>query len=271
MAERLLLVNPVKKGANSGRKKSRRSGRAQSTRKRGSNMAAKRKTPRRNAKGQFVKGGGGRRASTRKRTSAPKRRTRRNPTQRKARAYRATPRATTRRNPTRRRRTRRNPVRRNRFTVNRIMSDMVQPAFTGAVGAVANDMMFAYLPLPEQFKAPGMMRYAAKGVSAVAMSWLAGFVVNQRTANQVGVGALTCLTSEVVRNVVAQTFPGAAMDGMGLYVNGMGYYNPALPAGGMDGMGLYVGGQQSASLPPASDGMGMYGQEKMAENGYSYY
>ena len=161
--------------------------------------------------------------------------------------------------------------------MNQITNELLMPAATGAVGAIANDALFTYLPLPAQFKTPGFARYASKGVSAVVMTWLASLVVQRKTAMQLGVGALTTLTAEIAREFMVRNVPAlapAAMEGMGVYT--MGYYNPATPAGGgVNGMGVYVPGAQTQALPslatretpgvsPGSS-MGMNDQ-----HGYSY-
>lgn len=107
------------------------------------------------------------------------------------------------------------------------------------------------------------------------MTWLASFVVKRQTAVQLGVGALTCLTAEIARNMLSQAVPQlapVAMEGMGLYT--MGYYNPAMPAGG--GVGLYTGGGQTQpSLPSLATretpGVSPGGMGQMADShGYNY-
>ena len=160
-----------------------------------------------------------------------KRRVRRNPAT--SVGQRRTYARTAQMNPRRRRRVRRNQLRGGRFTMNQVINDIVMPSAIGAVGAIANDALFTYLPLPMQFKTPGFARYASKGVTAVLMTWLASFVVQKRTAVQLGVGALNCLTAEmasVFRKQTMKQLAQVAMEGRGMYT--MGYYNPALPAGG---------------------------------------
>lgn len=185
-------------------------------------------------------------------------------------------------NPRRRRRVRRNPVGRiGKFpTMNQITNELLMPAAIGAVGAIANDALFTYLPLPAQFKAPGFARYASKGLSAVVMTWLASLVVRRQTAMQLGVGALTTLTAEIARQFMAQNLPmlaPVAMEGMGLYT--MGYYNPALPAGGgipaNNGMGLYTTGSVTTPLPSLATretpGVSPGGVGQMVDShGYNY-
>lgn len=172
-------------------------------------------------------------------------------------------------NPRRRRRSTRR-IGRNPITMRSVTNDLLMPAAVGAVGAIANDALFTYLPLPAQLKAPGIARWASKGVSAIAMTWLASMVVQRKTAIQLGVGALTNLTAEVARSFMVQSpvLAPAAMEGMGVYT--MGYYNPATPAGG--GMGVYVPGAETQQLPslatretPGVAGMGMHDS-----HGYNY-
>lgn len=176
-------------------------------------------------------------------------------------------------NPVRRRtrRVRRNPA----ITMRSVTNDLLIPAAVGAVGAIANDALFTYLPLPAQFKAPGIARYASKGITAIGMTWLASMVVRRETALRLGVGALTCLTAEIAREFMTRTLPATApvaMEGMGLYT--MGYYNPAMPAGGgTPALGVYTHGSDSSPLPSlesretpgVSPGMGMH-----TPDGYNY-
>lgn len=211
-------------------------------------------------------------AKAQRRAPAKRRRVRRNPATKVA--ARRTYSRTARMNPVRRRR---RTVRKNPITMRSITNDLVLPAAVGAVGAIANDALFTYLPLPAQFKTPGFARYASKAVTAIGMTWLASMVVQRKTAVQLGVGALTCLTAEIARGMM-QGIPAlapAAMEGMGVYtMGGLGYYNPAVPAGG--GMGVYVPGVQQQQLPslasrdtagvaPGGNSMGM-----MDSHGYNY-
>ena len=164
-----------------------------------------------------------------------------------------------------------------------ITTDLIMPAVTGAVGAIANDALFTYLPLPAQMRAPGFVRYLSKGASAIALTFLASFVVQKRTAMQLGVGALTCLTAEIARTMLQQAVPALApiaMEGMGLYtMGGMGYYNPALPAGGgvnaNANMGLYTTGNGQPALPSLASretpGVSPGGMGAMVDShGYNY-
>ena len=185
-------------------------------------------------------------------------------------------------NPRRRRR----GVRRNQIgkfpTMRQITDELVMPAAVGAVGAIANDALFTYLPIPLQFKTPGFPRYASKGLSAVVMTWLASLVVRRQTAMQLGVGALTTLTAEIARDFMIRvpTLAPMAVEGMGLYT--MGYYNPALPAGGGvpannygNNMSLYTTGNGQPALPSLATretpGVAPGGMGAMVDShGYNY-
>ena len=287
MAQRLLLVNPTKRRKTK-RRTTRKAVRRNPAAKRGKakvrrNPVAKRRSPaQRRATARLVaanrRRAAGKRRAPARRTSTTRRRVRRNPATKAT--QRRTYSRTARMNPVKRRR--RRSIRRNPVSTKMILNDLLKPAAVGAVGAIANDALYTYLPLPAQFKTPGVARYASKGITAIAMTWLASKVTKRQTAVQLGVGALTCLTAEIARNVMAQNFPTLAptvVEGMGVYntsMAGMGYYNPAMPAGGgLNGMGVYVPGSESYRLPSLatketagvapSNGLGMYDQ-----HGYDY-
>lgn len=261
MAQRLLLVNPVRKGA-----ESRRRARTQPAKRR-KTMARRRTAAQKAATKRMIAGNRKRRAPARARRKAPAkrriRRVRRNPATKVA--QRRTYARTARMNPVRRRR---RTIRRNPISMKGVVNDLVMPAAIGAVGAIANDALFVYLPLPAQFKAPGFARYASKGITAVALTWLASMVVKRQTAIQLGVGALTTLTAEIARGFMAANIPAlapAAMEGMGVYT--MGYYNPAVPAGGGD-LGVYTMGNAASNLVAPVNGQ--EASSLVAPDGYAY-
>jgi len=247
MAQRLLLVNPTRTRAKSLGRKKPAAIKKRPKAKRRKPMAKRRTAAQKAATRKMIAANRRRRAPTRAARKAPakrKRRVRRNPATKAS--QRRTYSRTATMNPRKRRRIRRNPT--GRINLRTITNDLLMPAATGAVGAIANDALFTYLPLPVQFKTPGFARYASKAVTAIAMTWLAGMVVQKKTAMQLGVGALTTLTAEIAREFMVRNVPAlapAAMEGMGVYT--MGYYNPATPAGG--GMGVYVPGAQTQQLP----------------------
>lgn len=173
-------------------------------------------------------------------------------------------------NPIKRRRRRRNPlstvarrrVARRRNPINGGISRMVMPAVTGAAGALALDVAFGYLPIPATLKA-GPLRHIVKAAGAIGLSIIAGKVVKKSTAEAMGIGALTVIAHDMAKEAVTKFAPQVKMDGVGLYVNGMGYYNPAMPAGGGD----------YAALPPAQMGEyvnGFVGDGLETEAGYVY-
>lgn len=207
------------------------------------------------------------RAATKKLIAFNRRRARggvkrkRNPARRTA--YKGVRRATTtrRRAPARRRATavrrRRNPIKRTG-----VVNGIVMPAVTAASGALALDIAWAYLPLPAQVKS-GNLKYAAKALGAIGLSMAAGMVVKKKTADAMGIGALTVVAHQLARDLLSKAAPTLKMDGMG-------YYSPGLPVGAPESdMGLYVNG-----MPQGNQGreqnMGLYINGYSSEGGYTY-
>lgn len=152
-----------------------------------------------------------------------------------------------RRTYTKRRRTyakrRRNPVRRTGK-----WSSMIMPAATNAVGALALDIAWAYLPIPASIQM-GPFRHVAKGAGAIALSEIASKVVGRSTANSMGLGALTVVMHGAMREVTQQMLPNVSL----------GYYSPGMPAGvgqyvnGLGGLDAYTSGGGSVSPYLADD------------------
>ena len=278
MAQKILLVNPIKKrrtakqkavtkkliAFNKKRSKPARKRAPLTTKRKVKPMAAKRRKSRTAAQ----------RAATKKliafnrrggRKAPAKRRRRRNPivassAPRRRAAYRATRTLA----PARRRR-RRNPVR--RMTAAGMMNTIFMPAVTAAAGALALDAAWGYLPLPENVK-QGPMKHLAKAAGAMALYWGAGMVVKQKTAEAMAVGALTVVAHQAAKEAIMQFMPEVGIR-MAAYddVNMMGYYNAGLPAGGYarqngalpaHGMGLYVPNGGGANNMAEYDEMGVY-------------
>ena len=247
--KKLIAFNKARRKSTSAPKKKRAAPkRKTSTKKRSTTMAARK---RRTA---------AQRAATKKLIAFNKRRARKkNPSSSspaRRRAYTASRTASPprrRRNPVRKviRHRRRNP---SMKTIGKgIIGGMVMPAVTATGGALALDLAWGYLPIPIQFKT-GSTRLLAKSVGAIVLSKLAGFVVSKRTADQMGVGALTVVMHEAAKDLIVKTMPTVKLDGIG-------YYSPALPSAGfsngsggfedVNGMGMYVG-------RPGAVSMGMY-------------
>ena len=181
-----------------------------------------------------ARGGGSRRRSP------PKRRTR------------AAARTTSRRRaPQRRRNTvqrasayprRRNPTMQR--TVMGIWDRQVMPALIGGAGGVANDVLYGFLPIPEEFRL-GNFRHVGKAASAIGLGWLSTFVVGRKMGDQIAAGALTVVGYNLVRELVARFAPdinmGMFLDpSMGMFLEPeLGLYpspglNPDFPLAGWD-------------------------------------
>lgn len=192
------------------------------------------------------------------RKTPTKRRRRRNPivatsAPRRRRAYRATRTLTTPRR------------RRNQIRGNGVLNRVVMPALTAATGALALDVAWGYLPIPDQIKA-GPMKHVAKAAGAIGLYYGAAMVVKKQTAEAMAVGALAVVVHQAAKEMIIQFAPEIGLR-MGAYddVN-MGYYNAGLPAGGYarqngmlpaEGMGLYVPGAAGGGMAEY-DEMGVY-------------
>ena len=189
----------------------------------------------------------------------------------KAQASRRRRRAPTRRKRTVRRRRnvylaarRRTPRRRSnpraRFpTFQRIITNQVMPAMVGGAGAVANDIIVNMLPLPAMWKT-GWARHVSKALGAVAIGMLGGFVLQKRTADQLGAGAMTVVGYNVVRDLTAQFAPQIPLGeylGEYLPMGSLNYYGAGLDpsVGTIPGSGMETAGQFTRGSPYMGDSL----------------
>jgi hypothetical protein len=96
-------------------------------------------------------------------------------------------------------------------------------ALMGAGGALLNDLLMSYVPLPAMLKTgPGAILTKAAG--AFAVGYLAKFAVGAHRGAQLTEGALTVLAYQVVKPMVQTVLPGLA----GSEIEGLGYYSPGM-------------------------------------------
>lgn len=133
-------------------------------------------------------------------------------------------------------------------------TSMLMPAATGAVGAVALDIAWAYLPIPDTWKQGNHMPYAVKAVGAVGLTWALGKVVSKQKAQMAGVGMLTVIGYQWLHNLIATNFST-------LKLNGMDYYSP----GPVSGLSAF---QQP--MLSAFDSSGNMGEMNAYMNEYDY-
>lgn len=156
-------------------------------------------------------------------------------------------------NPRARRRRHSNP----RFSVSGITSQLM-PATYGAVGGIALDVAFGYLPLPAMLKT-GYIKHATRIGGALGVGWLAKkFLGSKGTA--VAQGALIVAVYGLLKDVIVQFAP--AVKGLGDYeeisidntADQIGAYLPGSPVGAYlpDGssapMGAYLAGDFASSF-----------------------
>lgn len=153
-----------------------------------------------------------------------------------------------RRRPTRR--VYRNPAR--RLVPRDLIGRTVMPALVGGAGAVANDVAYSFLlgKLPMGTGAmgdivmqlqSGPLRHAGKLVSALALAYVASFVVNRRTSDQLGAGAVTVIGYNVVRDIMAKVAPDLTL-GAYLDASNLGWAGPGqIASGQLDPRGRATG------------------------------
>lgn len=204
-----------------------------------------------------------RRPAARRRPAA-KRRRRRNPVGPYARSgvgmYVSNPRrrkkAVRRRRPTRsRRRTRyqRNP------TMRGIINSLIMPAATAGAGALALDVLWGFVPIPDAIKT-GPMRHVAKGLGAVVLGQIVGKIGSRKMGDTMALGALTVVFHSAFREMTAQFMPGVPL----------GYYSAGANAGYDPQLGYYVQSPRLAvsrgeSTPAANSELGYYVQEGVGQ------
>lgn len=117
----------------------------------------------------------------------------------------------------------------------------VKMAAVASVGAIGLDLAWGMVGnrLPVALST-GPVRHIAKAVGALALAAIAGMVVKKETANTLGVGALTVVFRDALRDGITSQFPNVQLGDVGEYygMQGMGEYYPA-GVHGMDGLGEY--------------------------------
>ncbi len=165
-----------------------------------------------------------------------------------------------RRRPARRRRTTaRRRYRRNPTTMRGIINQLVMPAATAGAGALALDILWGFVPVPEQIKT-GPMRHVAKGLGAVVLGQLVGMVGTRRMGDTMAMGALTVVFHSAFREMTAQFMPGVPL----------GYYSAGANAGYDPQLGYYVSSPRLAvsrgeSVPAPNSELGYYVQEGVGQ------
>lgn len=206
-------------------------------------------------------------AANRKRS--PRRKRRRNPIGPYARGrssgvgmYVSNPRRRKRRAATRRptRARRRTRIRRNP-TMRGIINSMVIPAATAGAGALALDVLWGYVPVPDAIKT-GPMRHVAKGLGAVVLGQLVGMAGGRKMGDTMALGALTVVFHSAFREMTAQFMPNIPL----------GYYSAGANAGYDPQLGYYVSSPrlgvnrgESVPAPAANSELGYYVQEGVGQ------
>ena len=229
MASEVLLVNP--------RKRRRRPVRRAATRRPAARRRPAKRRRRRNPIGPYARSGN---SGMGMYVSNPRRRKK----------------AVRRRRPTRSRRRMR--IRRNP-TMRGIINTLVMPAATAGAGALALDVLWGFVPIPDNIKS-GPMRHVAKGLGAIVLGQLVGMVGDKRMGDTMALGALTVTFHSAFREMTAQFMPGVPL----------GYYSAGANAGYDPQLGYYVSSPRLAvnrgeSVPSQNSELGYYVQEGVGQ------
>lgn len=140
-----------------------------------------------------------------------------------------------------------------------VINQLVMPAATAGAGALALDVLWGFVPIPDTIKG-GPMRHVAKGLGAVVMGQLVGMVANRKTGDTMALGALTVTFYNAFRELTAQFMPGVPL----------GYYSAGANAGYDPQLGYYVssprlGVSRGESVPSANSELGYYVQEGVGQ------
>ena len=95
-------------------------------------------------------------------------------------------------------------------------------ALKGAGGAIANDALFTYVPLPAMLKT-GPLSLVTRALGAFGVGYLASFVGGKSLGARMTEGALTVLAYQTVKPMVSNVLPLAGSD-----IEGLGYYSPGM-------------------------------------------
>ena len=175
---------------------------------------------------------------------------------------------------------RRHPARRRNPIVSRSMVERtLMPALIGGAGAVTNDVAYnivlGVLPAGgfiDQLRT-GPMRHLGKAASALALAYIAKMFMSRRNAETLGIGALTVVGYNVVKDMVTRFAPNLPLGDMGAYLQpmpGLGYagagyapsgaLNPRYGSNFNQGTGLAGGARLGAYLAPRLRGLGQSAQ-----------
>lgn len=138
-----------------------------------------------------------------------------------------------------------------------IVNNLVMPAATAGAGALALDVLWGFVPVPDTIKT-GPMRHVAKGLGAVVLGQLVGMVATRRTGDTMAMGALTVVFHSAFREMTAQFMPNIPL----------GYYSAGANAGYDPQLGMYVSSprfpRQAQDMPNSE--LGYYVQEGVGSN-----
>lgn len=135
-------------------------------------------------------------------------------------------------------------IRRNPIGFSGITGSLMN-AGIGAVGAIAVDTAFSFLPIPLDFKV-GYKGAAAKAALALGVGIFGGKIIGKDTAGKLAAGSLTVIAYDLVKGLMPVTVPTT-----------VGYVGSGMYSGDLPNMGEYVPGGDFG-FDSSNAGMGEY-------------
>lgn len=114
------------------------------------------------------------------------------------------------------------------------LSSTLIPAGVGAAGALAIDMAWGRLPIPNNMKT-GAMAPVTRIAAAVALGYGVRAIAGKKFGDEAMAGAITVTLYDLLKAQIAPSVPATPAT-TGAFVNGLGYYSAATQAG----LGVYV-------------------------------
>jgi len=163
------------------------------------------------------------------------------------------------------RKRRRNPSARKSRGLAGIVNNTLIPSATAAGGALALDVAWGMLPIPENLKT-GPIRHVAKAAGAVGIGMLAGMFAKASTANLIATGAMTVVMHGAGKEMLSKIAPNLTLGDYDDDYEALSYAGAGWEQEGeldADTMGEYMGEYMGES----DDGMGLYEPSDISEMG----
>lgn len=121
------------------------------------------------------------------------------------------------------------------------IGEVIMPAIGVGVGAVGAEVIMGYAPLPAAVKT-GPVKHLTKAALSIGVGALISRYGNKKLGAMIALGGSSIAVHDFAREQALKFMPKLQL---GEYMDGMGYYNPAMS---VDGLGEYLSGDAPAML-----------------------